>query len=369
MKGAMAAGLAFAAGPLLAACASHPQALRREALPDSSLSFLDGPEQEMLHLASLAPSGHNSQPWKVRVAGPGRWMVEADPARRLPAVDPENRELLLSLGAFVENLSLAAGSLGFRAEAETMAEGRGDGDIVRISLFPDRRRPFPVELMRLRRTVKKGQASREISSKDLKALFRHMEGFAHYFPRGSRHASCIRDATAEAFRTQSFRDDAQEELVRWLRLSNRSVKEHRDGLTVAGMEISGAPGWYLRNFGKPEDFLKHSFREQGADLAAKTAAEGGGWIVVTSRGDSVSDLIETGRRFERMALEARALGIGIHPMTQVLEEATGQDVIAASHGRPMHLQFVLRAGYVEKYPKPVSPRRPLPSFVRGPAAV
>ncbi|ACL04025.1 nitroreductase [Desulfatibacillum aliphaticivorans] len=369
MKGAMAAGLAFTAGPLLTACASNPQAFRRETLPDNCLPFLDGPEQEILHLASLAPSGHNSQPWRVRVAGPGRWIVEADPARRLPAVDPENRELLLSLGAFVENFSLAAGALGFRVEAETIAEGRGDRDIVRISLIPDRRQPFPVELMRLRRTVKTGQASREISSRDIKALFQHMDGLAHYFSCGSQHASCIRDATVEAFRAQSFRDDAQEELVRWLRLSNRSVKEHRDGLTVAGMEISGMTGWYLRNFGKPEVFLKKSFREQGADLAAKTAAEGAGWIIITSRGDSVSDLMETGRRFERMALEARALGIGIHPMTQVLEEATGQDAIAASHGRPMHLQFVLRVGYVEKYPKPVSPRRSLPSFVRGPGAV
>ena len=363
MKDAFKAGLALSAGPMLTACASGPKNVRPEPGAENSMSFLDETERRILHLAALAPSGHNSQPWKVRVAGPGRWVVEADPGRRLPAVDPENRELLLSLGAFVENLSLAAGALGFRAEAQTIAQSRQDRDVVGISLLKDAPQPFPLEQMRLRRIVKTGQAPREISPQDIKTLFRHAKGGAFYFPRGSQHASCIRDATVEAFRIQSFRDASQEELVRWLRLSDRSVERRRDGLTVSGLEINGMAGWYLRHFGKPRDFLKKSFRTRGVDLAAETAEEGGGWIVLTSPGDSVRDLIEAGGRFERMALEARALGVGIHPMTQVLEEEAGRAAIFTHHSRSMHPQFVLRVGYVEKYPKPASPRRPLPWFV------
>ena len=41
---------------------------------------------------------------------------------------------------------------------------------------------------------------------------------------------------------------------------------------------------------------------------------------MTSPGEKVSDLIETGRNFEKMLLLARDLKIGIHPMTQMLEE-------------------------------------------------
>jgi hypothetical protein len=74
-------------------------------------------------------------------------------------------------------------------------------------------------------------------------------------------------------------------------------------------------------------------------------------------------LIDTGRRFERMALRAREYGLGIHPMTQMLEEKQGIEQIAGSHGSGFYPQFVLRVGYLETYPQPVSLRRPVDWFV------
>ena len=81
-----------------------------------------------------------------------------------------------------------------------------------------------------------------------------------------------------------------------------------------------------------------------------------------SQGNSVENLIETGRRFERMALLAREHGIGIHPMTQILEEKSGRSQITDDHGGSFFPQFVLRVGYLEKYPEPVSLRRPVEWF-------
>ena len=78
----------------------------------------------------------------------------------------------------------------------------------------------------------------------------------------------------------------------------------------------------------------------------------------------MADLLETGRRFERTALLARERNIALHPMTQVLEEEKGRREIAANHGTDVVPQFVLRAGYLDPFPKPVSLRRPVASFVR-----
>ena len=86
-------------------------------------------------------------------------------------------------------------------------------------------------------------------------------------------------------------------------------------------------------------------------------------MVITSPGQTVADLIETGRHFERMALLACEHGIGIHPMTQMLEEKSGIEQIAGFHGSGFFPQFVLRVGYLETYPDPVSMRRPVEWFV------
>ena len=131
------------------------------------------------------------------------------------------------------------------------------------------------------------------------------------------------------------------------------------------MEIEGFKGWFVRTFIRPEDFLKPSFRGQGIDMTARLAAQGGGWIVITSAGRNVADLIDTGRRFQRMALLARELGIALHPMTQYLEEPAGRRQIAATHPAAVIPQFVLRVGYVDRYPAPVSLRRPVARFLKA----
>ena len=58
---------------------------------------LEPDEQEILYLASLAPSGHNTQPWFVRYLAPYHWIVGNDRSKWLPAVDPTQRETILSL--------------------------------------------------------------------------------------------------------------------------------------------------------------------------------------------------------------------------------------------------------------------------------
>ncbi len=249
IKYSLSAGLALGAGSLFNSC----MGVRRWESPNfnnekSPVVKLDDTARTILHHASLAPSGHNSQPWRVRIEGPDAWTVEVDERRRLPAVDPDNRELLLSIGAFVENLSIAAGASGLAVDAE-------------------------------------------------------------------------------------------------------------------GMEIQGLKGLFVRYFVKPEAFLKESYRRQGVDLIADLARQGAGWFIITSPGQTAADLIETGRRFERMALLARERGIGVHPMTRILEEKHGMDQIVAHHGDALFPQFVLRVGYLENYPNPVSLRRPVEWFV------
>lgn len=85
---------------------------------------------EMIRMATLAPSGHNTQPWRFRI---GRDQVEIllDPSRRTPVVDPDDHRLYVALGCAAENLVLAAGARGYRGTVGLPAVNDG---VVTVSL-------------------------------------------------------------------------------------------------------------------------------------------------------------------------------------------------------------------------------------------
>jgi hypothetical protein len=363
----MLGGCALAAGAApfipVSEVAARPD-LRSGLGTEAPVAGLDPALGRILRYASLAPSGHNSQPWYVRVIDDRKIIIGADPERRLPAVDPNSREVMLSLGAFVENLSLAAGDMGYEAHIEVKARNPFEQEILDVTLQKVKPVPYPLERMTLRMTAKHGYRSVDLKKDDVDALAEPLGGRLFYFPPGSEHARCIQEGTVKAFRVQTDRDEAQQELVKWLRLSHEASEKHRDGLTTEGMEIRGLKGWYVRNLTSPEDFMKESMRKRSVEEAAKLVGQGGGWFVITSTRQSVADLIEAGRGFERMALMARERGVAVHPMTQILEEEIGRREIASNHDAGMLPQFVLRVGYLDKYPDPVSPRRPVRWFLR-----
>lgn len=112
----------------------HRAGLSQNEISQAEGAGLDADTVDILFHASLAPSGHNTQPWVVAVNGPGTWTIGLDPRRRLPQVDPESREALLSIEAFVENLILSAGARGYDAHIEIIAKGSQEPDILRVHL-------------------------------------------------------------------------------------------------------------------------------------------------------------------------------------------------------------------------------------------
>jgi hypothetical protein len=135
---------------------------------------------------------------------------------------------------------------------------------------------------------------------------------------------------------------------------------------VAGATGSHArrPGWYVRHFMNRASVMSRRFRDQGVDRVRDQVAGCGGWLIVTSEDARLPTLIETGRRVERMWLTLRDRSIAIHPMTQMLEEIPFRDQVPRDLGVTGHVQFILRVGFVERYPDPVSLRRPVGSILR-----
>jgi hypothetical protein len=317
-------------------------------------------EKEILFLASLAPSGHNTQPWFVHYLEPYHWIIGNDKSKWLPAVDPIQRETILSIGAFIQNLEYAAASFGYACDWTLLAATNQDERVMEVKLAREKfKNIFDIAKIKSRRTVRSGFLSDELKKEDLNYLVDSEPEFIHYLPGASKEGQFINEQTIEANRLQAYRNPAQRELANWIRFSSQNAEKYRDGLTTASMEIEGISGWILRNFYDKENVMKNDFREQSIDKIKTEVSESAGWILITSKGDSVATLLEAGRRMQRLFLKVRERSIAIHPMTQILEEVSTRQQLNRSIGIGEHIQFILRTGYLKNYPLPVSLRRPI----------
>lgn len=330
-----------------------------------SVNILLPAEREILYLASLAPSGHNTQPWLVEYIEPYHWIIGNDRSRWLPAVDPTQRETILSIGAFLQNLEYAAGSFGYNCAWNLLAATNQDERVMEVRLTKSgATSDFDTEKIKTRRTVRSNYRSELISKEDLDHIAGSKSDGFHYLPAGGTESQFVNEQTIEANRIQAFRDPAQEELADWIRFSNKAAEKHRDGLTTASMEIEGISGFLVRNFYSKESAMSNDFRDQGIDKVRSQVSRSAGWILLSTRDSSVETLLDCGRRLQRLLLRIRERNIAIHPMTQILEERSTQQVFSDSIDLNETVQFILRTGYLDQYPRPVSLRRPVGWFLR-----
>src|SRR5439155_5036315 len=97
-------------------------------LPDEPPAGALETARSLVAAAVLAPSLWNSQPWRFEVEG-STIRIVADGQRSLPITDPGQRGLMISLGAALENLLVAARAYGLRPKV-TYAPHDGLGAVV-----------------------------------------------------------------------------------------------------------------------------------------------------------------------------------------------------------------------------------------------
>jgi hypothetical protein len=362
----IAGGTVLAAGGLGYAFSDKSNFVRADSEPGASAkSPLAPDEREILYLASLAPSGHNTQPWFVTYIEPYHWIIGNDKRKWLPAVDPAQRETILSIGAFLQNLVYAASSAGYRCQVTVLATMNQAEEIAVVKLTKSGHTPgYDVSRIKNRRTVRSNYLPDALTQEDQHYLFGGEPDFFHFFSNTTTEYRFLNEQTIAATRVQSDRDAAQRELSEWVRFSSSDARKKSDGLTTASMEIGGLAGFFVRNTYDKGSVMKKNFRDQNVDTVRAEVAQSAGWLLITSRDNATAALLETGQRMQRLFLNVRDKGVAMHPMTQILEEPQFSQTINKSVGLPDPIQFILRLGYVKNYPDPVSVRRPVDWFVR-----
>ena len=86
---------------------------------------------------------------------PYHCFIGNDKSKWLPAVDPTQRETILSVGAFLQNLEYAANHFGYACQCNILATTNQDEDVVEIRLVPSANTVrFDIDDIKLRRTVR-----------------------------------------------------------------------------------------------------------------------------------------------------------------------------------------------------------------------
>jgi hypothetical protein len=320
----------------------------------------------MLHDATLAPSGHNTQPWRVVIEARDRLRLCVEPVRVPRAVDPDRREVALGLGAFLENAAASAASRGVELGIDVIAASLEDDDVARLHIGGGRGTAARGDVrLNTRCTIRAPFATTAIPAATIARLVRAGGDEAvHYMAADTPRGRAIAEATVAANRQQARRDDVQDELAAWLRWRDPDARAHRDGLTTEALGLDGLAGWYVRHFFSRGSSLQRANRERAIETAHRQATGAAGWFVVVA-GEDAAAVIDAGRRFERVALDARAESVALHPMSQALEEAPWKDQLATTLGLPpgRRARMIVRAGHVDHYPAAVSLRRPLTDVV------
>lgn len=295
-------------------------------------------------------------------------MLRSEPRLWLRKVDPTYRELVLSLGTFIETIRQAAPSVGYRIDLEVLAERADASDVAKIDLdaVPAISSSAPA-LIRSRATTRTPFLPVQLLSSEVEQILDLDRKALLFISRQSSQGRWLADSSVKAFAQQVWDDEKQAELAQWLRFSRREVRRCGDGLTpeALGLSPSARAVWYA-TFTRRQA-LRPSFRRSSIKLARRQLEACAGFLLVTSADQSVKALLEAGALYQRALLRATDLGVAHHTMSYALEEDPWRQEVDSASQSQQPIQFIVRVGRARQLAQP-SVRRPPISLLANPMA-
>ena len=303
--------------------------------------------------AVLAPSSHNTQPWRFRVEGDAVELY-ADRSRALSVADPEGRELVVSCGAALLNLELAIAHRGHEPEVTLFPEP-GDPDLLARVRLGGERAPDPADDLLFREIAERRSNRRKFLSRDVPdevtADLRTAaceDGVRLVAVKEAATRMVLAELVGEAHLAQFGDGRFRRELASWV-TSNGSTR------------ADGIPGYALGYGDLSSRFAPLAVRtlDLGRSQAVKSlrlAKSASVLALVVTDGDQPEDWLAAGRALQRVLLTASAAGLAVSLMNQPLEIPSMRAEVGRVVGAAGVPQVLLRVGYAPR--TRATPRRP-----------
>lgn len=300
--------------------------------------------------------------------------------RRLPFTDPNDRQITIGCGAFLELYRIAARSRALQVETQLFPDGEptprlDERPIARVQISapaaPTETPADPLfQAITARRTNRNVYDTERVPDETL--LLRAVgaiggfSGAAQWTVEPAR-VTAIRDLVWRAFERELQTEGAQRETYRWLRFGREQVAEHRDGLAIEGPMIGVLKAAGV--FGEDDLIDPDSFANSSAAKDWKAKAESAtGFMWLATANDMPISRLQAGIAYARLNLAATALGLAMHPWSQALQEYEEMADLYAEARQLLEtdeqvVQMLVRVGYAE--PSEPSARRDFSQIVRA----
>ena len=330
------------------------------------------PRLDAFRYAILAPNPHNRQPWQIRLVGDNEAELSCDLSKRLPQTDPFDRQIVIGFGCFIALAAIAATRRGLRVDVDVFPDGAGAErldarPIARLRFVADPEiKPDPLAaLIADRRSSKVPfDSARPVPEDAWQTLKGAATGSIRLDRSGSEaDTNALRALAIAAFEREVRTPHTLGESIDVLRVGSREIDASPDGIPLTGplfeaLSLLGAD----RVRADARDPKARSTENQ-IEKYRKIFEATPDFVWLVAQGNSRADQVAVGRSYARLNLLATGLGLGMHPVSQALQEYPEMAPLFSEARRLCRvgpdetLQMLARIGYAA--PVPPAPRWPL----------
>lgn len=308
----------------------------------------------LVEAATAAPSMHNAQPWRFRfLPAEGVLHLRADPSRRMPRSDPDDRGLHLGCGAALCNLRAAAAHAGREAIVRLLPDPQ-DRELLATVLLTGTEHP-DAALARLYPAVHRRHTSRSpFEAREIPPAVRatlqgaaRLEDAELVFP-GDWHARELLELVHDAEGRDAADPGRAAELEHWTR-KGAEAKTATDGVPDSAFGPGERGGHTpVRDF---------AGRRPDAGRVAVPFEDRPHLALLCTTGDGPPEWLRAGQAMERVLLAATLNGLSTALTSQALEWSDLRWAVRDPTAPIGHPQMVLRLGYGPHGAS--TPRRPV----------
>lgn len=329
---------------------------------------LNGVSDELcsvLYYASLAANSHNTQSWKAKLdIQEQKMMIFIDTERLLEIVDPECRELYISVGCYIEALTFAFDAYGYDSMVEYADFADTHTEIVTISYFRRENAVInnrQIVTIKCRHTDKRSYNTDRINAEVITQLLKDTDGI-YCYETGTEEFEYLKNGTIEAVSKQSAEAAYRKELNQWMRFSNKEVEQKKDGISAEMIGLNGITKVFYYLTTNHKNAESDTFATQGMNTAKKQTENCSAFFVITGN-NTIIDWIEVGRKTQAFWYRCVEKNISVQPLSAMLEVVPYSEDIQSELDITESVQMILRAGYVNDYGENVGVRRNLKDYI------
>jgi nitroreductase len=306
----------------------------------------------ILRYAVLAPSAHNSQPWRFKIVDNNIYIYLVN-ERRLNISDKIDRQAFISIGCVLKTILLVAEVLGYKTATTYFTNYPEDFLVGKINLNRFEKFKFDnIDVLNylLKRRTNRGKYEPIPIQSDFKQMVDTLntDSIKIKFVSDLEVKTSISDIVVDSMIDMMDSKDFREELSNFVK---NNLTKDKIGIPASAMGIRTLVSFFIPTMIKFINLSRYSKKQDLRLLKDYTPA----FIIIESKSDNPETWMKIGEIYMGMSIIAERMNIKTSPWASVIESQKHRLSLQKILDSNLIPQFFMRVGYTKKE-APYSPR-------------